>query len=131
MHVTVVVEAGPDADDEERADATSSLQRELRDSDADVEVTNRTVSAPEGAKGGGWGEFWTGFEITIATGAVHVTVAMVSDWVHRHKKHSIKLLGPDGQTISIPDVPVEDAARILSAWVDASGEDGTQAGKRS
>jgi hypothetical protein len=109
----VVLTVDDVGDDEERAELSEQLRRELRDTDVSVEPPP-SAEAPDRAKG--LAEVVHEIPIAGQAIAVHAVMVMLYEFVDRHRHRRIHVRGPDGQQITVPDVPPEEAAKLLSVW---------------
>ena len=112
----IQVAAGPDADAEEVADATSQLRRELLDLDVEAVEMPGAGEAPPGSRA---------VELA-AVGALVVTVAQsellsmviatVRSWLAGRRQRSIKLeLG--GDVLELAGVSSDEQRRLTDVWL--------------
>ncbi|HEX2373033.1 MAG TPA: hypothetical protein VHO93_03545 [Actinomycetota bacterium] len=112
----VQVGAGSDADDEEIAEATLQLRRELLDLEVDAVELPSAGDAPPGARG---------LELA-ALGALLVTVsqsqllapvvAAIRTWLAGSPQRSIKL-ELDGDAIELTGVSSKEQRRLVDEWL--------------
>jgi hypothetical protein len=114
LAVAVHLEADQDRDDGRQAELLEQLRSELRA--CDVSVQAHEVESAQGSKAGGGS-----IEHLVIAGqavAIHAVVVFVYEWAQRHRprRPRIRLEGPNGQVIEVPDTPLADAERILESW---------------
>lgn len=119
MQLRLVIEPLDDADEDERAELSDQLRRELQELD-DVEVTRAAAGpAPPGAKGvdaAALGEV----VMTMASGSLVPALGLVWTWAKQRKPRcTVRIAGPDGSTIEIPEVTLEEGKRLIEEWARA------------
>ncbi|MDQ6836279.1 MAG: hypothetical protein M3016_08845 [Actinomycetota bacterium] len=114
LAVAVGLDPGPDADDGLQVELLEQLRSELHA--CDVTVKAQEGEPPSGSKAGGGS-----IEHLVIAGqavAIHAAVVFMYEWGQRHRprRPRIRLEGPNGQVIEVPDTPLADAEQILASW---------------
>lgn len=116
QRLSIHLTAGSDADDEEVAEATRQLRRELLDLDVGAVELPRAGDAPPGTRAG---ELLVlgGLVVTLAkSGLLTAVVGAVKSWLSRSEHRSITLvLGNDRLTLS--GVSSDDQRRLTDEWL--------------
>jgi hypothetical protein len=110
---------GPDADDEEVAEAASQLRRELLDLDVEAVETPRAGEPPEGTRA---------VEVA-AVGSLLVTagpqflaavIGVVRAWLGRSQQRSIRL-ELDGDVLELTGLPTDQQRTLANEWLRQHG----------
>lgn len=111
-----MIEPLDDADEDERAELTDQLRRELTEVD-DVEVAKPAAGdMPAGAKGIG-ADAVGQLMLTMASGALVPAVSLVWEWAQRRKPRcTVRIAGPGGSTIEVSEVTLEEGKRLIEEW---------------
>lgn len=114
LRVTVRVELD-DGDAAELEDAVESLRAELSDAPVDVERATAADAPPSGSKGG--------LSVTAALllAGQAVTAELLGqfllDWLRRRRQNTtLRIEGPDGQVVVLPDTAPTELRRVLAEW---------------
>jgi hypothetical protein len=107
-----------DSDDEELAELTGRLRRQLLDLDVARVDRPETGDAPIGAKGADAIALGT-LVVTLARspGAITAVAKAVHRWVTAQRDRTAKL-GLDGDTIELTGVSSRDQERLVELWID-------------
>lgn len=118
MRLTLRVELDGDGSAEELEVAVQSLQSDLDEAAVDVERVASTVPPPDGSKAalGILGDV-----LLLAGQGVTADVLgqLLIDWVQRRRQHqptTLRIEGPGGQSLVLPEAVPADVARTLAEW---------------
>ena len=112
--LTIHVNAGPVADDEELQRLSRRLRSELLEMDLEYVDPIRQGSAPAGAKG----DPLTLGALAISLGpvALKALLDMLQSWLKRHQEASVSLkMG--GDEITITGTPSETQQQLIETWI--------------
>jgi hypothetical protein len=115
--LSVVVQAGSDADAEELAQLAYRLRAELLDLDVDAVRSAIRDEAPEDAKGVGLqaaGELMVG--LTASPEVLASIIDTVRSWLGRNRARSVKLT-LDGDALEVSGVSSAEQERLIDLWV--------------
>jgi hypothetical protein len=122
--LTAELDAGPDVDDEERAELTGRLRGALLELDVDAVEPASGGAAPEGAKGvellaiGG-----LVIRFAMSSAMLRSVVDVASGWMSRQQARSVKLT-LDGDTLEVTGTSSEEQQRLIDLWVERHAGDG-------
>jgi len=107
-------DAGPGADDEERACFAQRLRDELLRADVDAVEPVRSSAAPQGRKG--VGVSLATLAVTLAPIALTAVMNALQTWLSRYDRASVTVEnGPD--KIVVTGSPSKDQQRLIDAFV--------------
>ncbi len=114
------INAGPETDEEELAELTQQLRKELLELDVEA-VGVRAGEAPERAKAGDsvtWGALLVAL---VASGGVLTTlINTLQSWLTRHERNSVTLeIG--GDKLEVTGISSEEQQRLINAWLSRHG----------
>ena len=115
LRVTVRVELADGGDAAEVEEAVENLRAELSDAPVDVERVTAANAPPPGSKGG------FGFADALLIAAPALTADLVGqfllDWIGRRRRNTtLRIEGPEGQVVVLPDTAPTELRRVLAAW---------------
>ena len=115
--ITLQVDLGPEADEEEVADATSRLQRELLDLDVDAVEPVRGGPAPAGTKAVDVLAIG-GLVVTLANSAgLSAVVGTIRSWLSGGRERSVEI-AVDGDVLKVTGVSSEEQHRLIDSWLE-------------
>ena len=115
--LTLTVDPGPGADDEDRARLSQRLREELREvSESDVREVPRPGEAPRGARGADMA--WGTLAMTIAPGLITALITTLQAWLTRHERSSITLES-GGEKLVVTGNPSQEEQRLIEVWVSS------------
>jgi len=122
LAIWLQVESDIGVDDEELAQLTMRLRRELLDLDVDAVEGVAGVAAPTGAKGP-TGESLGTLIVTLSNSAVLAAlVGVLRSWVVRGRGRRITIrLGADSLTIT--GVSAEDQGKLIASWLEQHAQE--------
>lgn len=105
-----------DVDDNELEGWTRQLRNELLVLDVESAELVTSDPAPPGAKGGS-GTALATIAISTVSAGLPPLVAMLHSWaVNRRPRCTLRIEGPDGRTIEIPNLSLERANEVMGSW---------------
>lgn len=114
--LTLTVDPGPGADDEDRARLSQRLREELCEvSESEVHEVFRPGEAPSGSKGVDMA--WGTLAMTMAPGLITALIATLQSWLTRHERSSVTLES-GGEKLVVTGNPSNEEQRLIEAWVD-------------
>ena len=114
LNLRIELDAGADADAEERDDAARALRRELLELDVDA-VQRPVVPAPDGARAGEAIVLGT-LLVTLAPPVLTSACTVIADWIGRRGDRSVEL-ELDGDRIALGGVSEEDRRRLIELFI--------------
>ena len=108
------IDAGPDADDEERASFSKRLRDELLQLDVDAVVPVRSSTAPPGAKGDAVS--LATLAVTLAPMALTEVMKLLQAWLYRHEQATVSVES-GGEKIVVTGSPSKEQQRLIDAFV--------------
>jgi len=115
--LTLTVDPGPGADDEDRARLSQRLREELREvSESEVREVPRSGEAPRGARGAEMA--WGTLAMTIAPGLITALITTLQAWLTRHERSSITLES-GGEKLVVTGNPSQEEQRLIEVWVSS------------
>ena len=115
--LALVVDAGPDADDEELERLTDQLRRELLQLDVDAVRRPMLGEAPPGAKAVGMMAIGAlVIEFARSSAVLTAVVGAVQSWMSHATGRSVKLQ-LDGDSIEMTGISSADQTRVIDAWL--------------
>lgn len=113
----IQVIAGPDADDEEVAEATAELRRSLLDLDlSSVEQVLLRGEPPPGSKGTGSAELGT-LVVTVANSPpLAAVIGTVTSWLLGSRRRKVKLV-LNGDVLELTGVSSDEQRRLTDEWL--------------
>jgi hypothetical protein len=106
---------GPDADDEEVAEATSQLRRELLDLDVEAVETPRAGEPPEGTRAVDVAAVGS-LLVTAGPQFLAAVVGVVRAWLGRSQQRSIRL-ELDGDVLELSGLPTDQQRMLANEWL--------------
>jgi hypothetical protein len=115
--VTLGIEAGPDADQEELAELALGLREELSAVDLESVELSRGDERPSGAKTGDvmdWGTLVVGI---ASSGAMTALITALSAWITRQRSASVRVKIGDDE-LELTGGSSDDQRRMIEAWFE-------------
>jgi uncharacterized protein YidB (DUF937 family) len=114
--VSLQVEAGPDADAEEVAEATAQLRRELLELDVDSVQAPEGGPPPPGSKAAEVLAIGSLIVTLVKSTGLGAVVHTIQAWISRQQQRSVKL-AIDGDTLEVTGVSSEEQRRLIDEWI--------------
>jgi uncharacterized protein YidB (DUF937 family) len=114
--VSLQVEAGPDADAEEVAEATAQLRRELLELDVDSVKAPEAGPPPPGSKAAEVLAIGSLIVTLVKSTGLGAVVHTIQSWISRQQQRSVKL-AIDGDTLEVTGVSSEEQRRLIDEWI--------------
>ena len=114
--VSLQVEAGPDADAEEVAEATAQLRRELLELDVDSVKAPEGGPPPPGSKAAEVLAIGSLIVTLVKSTGLGAVVHTIQSWISRQQQRSVKL-AIDGDTLEVTGVSSDDQRRLIDEWI--------------
>jgi hypothetical protein len=114
--LTLSIDPGRGADDEDRAALARRLRDELQELiGAEVHNAVRADGAPGRAKGAeiAWGTL----AVTVAPGLITALVSTLQSWLTRHERSKVTLKSGDDEVV-IEGSPAQEQRQLIQAWVN-------------
>jgi len=115
LSLTLSLDAGPDADDESRAELTQSLRRQLLASDVGRIQVVRSGVAPRGAKGDPVS--LSTVAITLAPVAFKTLVDFVQGWLSRHQQTGLTIEYGGRKLVVSGNLSKQQRKELLAAFL--------------
>ena len=113
LHLDIVM-AFDEADAQEQTDELASLRSALTDLGGELSAVRG--SEPEPGTKGVLGEIMPNLHVIVGMPIIAIHTRELYEWAARRKHRRLRISGPQGQSISIPDTPLEEAQRLLPLW---------------
>ncbi len=118
----VEVDAGPDADPGEVAEATAALRELLLQLDVETVEAPASGEAPPGTRSVETMAVGTLIvSLVNSSGLLSSVVASVQSWVSRLGSHSVKL-ELDGDVLEVTGISAKEQRELISHWIDRHGD---------
>jgi uncharacterized protein YidB (DUF937 family) len=114
--VSLQVEAGPDADAEEVAEATAQLRRELLELDVDSVKVPEGGPPPPGSKAAEVLAIGSLIVTLVKSTGLGAVVHTIQSWISRQQQRSVKL-AIDGDTLEVTGVSSDEQRRLIDEWI--------------
>jgi len=113
--LTLHIDAGPEADEEEQARLIQHLRQTLLDTDVDTVEQVHSGTAPAGAKGDPVA--LASLAITLAPIALSGVVKALQAWLSRHERASVSVES-GGEKIVVTGSPSREQQQLIDAFVN-------------
>ena len=119
----LVVHVEPaDGDDADLERAARQLRQELLDLDVESAELLTAESVPLGAKSG-TGMTLTTIAVSMASAGIPPLLTTLHSWaVSRRPRCTLRIEGPDGKSIEIPNLSLERANEVMGTWTRPHGQ---------
>ena len=115
-HLTLSIDPGPGADDEDRAALALHLREELQALGAsEVHEVVRAGDAPGREKGADIA--WGTLAVTVVPGLITALVSTLQSWLTRHERSKVTLKSGNDELV-IEGSPAQEQRRLIEAWVN-------------
>ncbi len=113
--LTLSIDPGPGADDNDRAALAERLREELQElGGAEVHEVVRAGDAPSRAKGADMA--WGTLAVTLAPGLITALVNTLQAWLTRHERSKVTVKSGDDELV-VEGSPSQEQRRLIEAWV--------------
>ncbi|MDP8977503.1 MAG: hypothetical protein M3N17_02790 [Actinomycetota bacterium] len=114
----VRVDAGPNADPEEVAEATAQLRKLLLELDVEAVDAPSAGEAPPGTRSVETMAVGTLIvSLVNSSGLLSSVVASVQSWLSRLGRHSVKL-ELDGDVLEVTGISKDEQRKLITHWID-------------
>ncbi|VVB64550.1 Uncharacterised protein [uncultured archaeon] len=123
IKLKLMIDAGPEADQERLEQLTHELRRDLMDLDVDlVEIPKLKGKAPEGTKVVGIAEIGT-LLVTLAPSVLSPVISCINTWVSSRKSGEI-VIELNGQKLQLKNIPISERQKMFSEFIDTAKQKG-------
>jgi hypothetical protein len=113
--LTLTVDAGTNADEEDRAELARRLRQRLIEADVESVEFARSGTLPAGAKGDP--ASLCALAVTIAPAAVTAMFGMVQTWLSRHERASVTVES-GGEKLTLTGTLSDDQKQMVEAFLN-------------
>lgn len=114
-HLTVTVDAGKSADDEDRAELVRRLRQELLEADVGSVEFAHSESIPAGAKGDPVS--LSALIVSVAPAAITAVISALQVWLSRHDRTSVTIEG-GGEKFTLTGTLSKDQKQMVEAFLN-------------
>jgi len=114
--LTLSIDPGPGADDEDRAALARRLREELKELGG-AEVHDEVRAGDAAGRRKGPDIAWGSLAVTVAPGLITALVSTLQSWLTRHERSKVTLKSGDDEIV-IEGSPAQEQRRLIEAWVN-------------
>ncbi len=120
------IDAGSEADDEERAQLARRLRKDLLELDVESADLVQAGEAPAGSKG--IPVDWATLAVSVTPAVLTALISTLQSWLTRHDRASVTVESR-GQTIVVTGTPSKEGQDLIRAFINRHKESTAGAGR--
>ncbi len=113
--LTLTIDPGPGADDEDRAALAQRLREELQEVGG-AEIHEVIGAADTSRRTKGVDMAWGTLAVTVAPGVITALVSTLQSWLTRHERSKVTVKSGDDELV-VEGSPSQEQRRLIEAWV--------------
>jgi hypothetical protein len=113
--LTISIDAGPGADEQELAELTQHLRDDLLETGVEPVEQVRRAEAPAGSKGDA--VTLATLAVTLAPIALREFMKALQTWLSRHERASVTVVESGGEKIVVTGSPSKEQQQVIDALV--------------